>query len=72
MTSNGVHHVTLLPYHPASNGLAEQAVQVFKESMKHQPTSYSIKSVDLFCIHAYLRATIINGYNLENSGFSEY
>ena len=30
-TKNGVKHITVAPYHPASNGMAERAVQVFKK-----------------------------------------
>lgn len=37
MKANGISHVTTAPYHPASNGLAERAVQTVKEYLKKTP-----------------------------------
>ena len=31
LQKNGIRHITSAPYHPASNGLAEQAVQIVKK-----------------------------------------
>ena len=32
--ANGIKHITSIPYHPASNGLAEKAIQTFKATMR--------------------------------------
>ena len=34
MKQNGIAHLRITPYHPASNDLAKQAVQTLKASMK--------------------------------------
>ena len=35
-TANGIKHIFTAPYHASSNGLAERAVQSFKQSMRKQ------------------------------------
>ena len=43
LKSNGIKQITSAPYHPATNGLAEKAVQIVKKGLK-KTTSGSIKS----------------------------
>ena len=36
LSSNGVKHIMSAPYHPASNGLAERAVQIIKKGLRKE------------------------------------
>ena len=48
----GIKHVLSPPYHPASNGAAERAVQLFKDRLNKM--NVSARPVDLFLALAYI------------------
>lgn len=51
---NGIKHTTVVPYHPATNGLAERFVQSFKQSMKTMSNCHmSLQEKMAKFLHAY-------------------
>ena len=52
LQKNGIRHVKSAPYHLATNGLAERAVQTFKAAMKKASTDTPIETrVSRFLFH---------------------
>ena len=52
MRQNGVKHIRTAPYHPASNGLAERAVQTFKSAVKRMTSGTIETKVSRFLFKA--------------------
>ena len=51
LKKNGIRHARTSPYHPASNGLAERAVQSFKDGMKKNVSGSIETRVAKFLFH---------------------
>ena len=51
MNHNGIHHIRMTPYHPASNGQVERAVQIFKKGIKRHTTGSLETRINRFLFH---------------------
>ena len=51
VTRNGICHIPSAPYHPATNGLAERAVQTFKNAMRKVTPTDLDTAVAQFLFH---------------------
>ena len=58
---NGIRPDTSAPYHPASNGLAERAVQTFKRALKKATPGNSDKHLQQFSFHYRITAHATTG-----------
>ena len=47
LKANGIQHAKTSHYHPASNGLVEQCMQMFKRAMKEDDWANSVSAVKL-------------------------
>ena len=47
MEQNGIRHITVAPYHPFSNGLAEKAVNIVKDGLKHSDGNLESKLMQI-------------------------
>ena len=57
--SNGIQHTRVAPYHPSSNGLAERAVEVFKQGLKEQTSGTLEDKISRLLFQYGLRHTLL-------------
>ena len=51
LTRNGIRHIRVAPYHPASNGLAKRAVKTFKSNLRKQTSGTLDAKIAQFLLH---------------------
>ena len=61
MTNNSIIYVKSSPHHPSTNGLAEQAVQIFKAGIKKQTEGKLELKLSHFLFHYRLTPQTMTG-----------
>ena len=61
VSRNAIRHVLTSPYHPASNGLADRAVQTFKSAMRKMATGPLEGRIAKFLFDQHVTPTTTTG-----------
>ncbi len=64
MTENGIRHLTMAPYHAASNGLAERAVHTVKQGLLKQTQGDLMAKLSRFPFNYRVTAQETTGVSL--------
>ena len=67
MHVNGIRNRTTTPWYPSSNGCAERAVQIFKESMKKMKGGTTEEKLQFFYFPTGQHHKVQHNYHLVNS-----
>ena len=57
---NGIKHITSAPYHPSTNGLAERAIQSFKQGLKKlKKWAAAVEVIEHICMYILMKEEML-------------